>query len=389
MMRKILVGIDVGTHATRVVVSEYTKESPILPIIIGTGVAESRGVRRGYVVNISEIIKSIKKAKAEAEKSSGIVIKQALVSIGGISLKSDVSVGTAVISKADNEVTALDVEKAIKESHDALSLQNRRIVFSNPLGYRLDGKDVLGRPEGMKGIKLEARVLSVTALAQHLDDLEDALLQAGIEVLDIIPSPLAGGVSALSDRQKNVGVALVNIGAETVSLAVYENSILIGLHIFSIGSSEITNDIALGLKISLEEAESVKIGSTHTSYPKKKLEEIIDARLSDIFELIETYLKKIKRNELLPAGIILTGGGAGLPVIEELARTTLRLPTKIGSGEIVTVAKGKLRDSSWFVAYGVTVLGRGNEGNMDMTSLGAFWKQTKDGLQSFLKQFLP
>jgi cell division protein FtsA len=387
-MSKITVGIDVGTHTTRVVVAEHDSESQ-LPVILGTGVAESRGMRHGYIVNSTEAVKSIKRALHEAEKASGIKIKQVVVALGGISLKSDVGVGSAIISKADTEVTALDVDKAIKESEQSLQLSNRQIIFSNLLSCKLDGNEVLGRPEGMKGIKLETRVLYVTALEQHIDDLEATLLEAGVEVTGIIPSPVAASAIALTERQKTVGVALVNIGAETVSLAVYENSALIGLHVFSIGSTDITNDIALGLKIPLEEAESIKLGTNMGSYSKRKLDEIIEARLSDIFELIESYLKKIKRSELLPAGIIMTGGGVGLPLIEELARGVLRLPTKIGTGEMVTVAKGKLRDSSWFVAYGLTILHRGNARQSGSGTFGSFVKNAKGGFQSFLKQFLP
>ncbi len=388
-MRKITVGIDIGTHTTRVVVSEHLKESP-LPVIIGTGIAESKGMRHGYIVNSGEILKSIRRALYEAEKASGVKIKQVVASIGGISLKSDVTSGSAIISKADSEVTALDVDKAVKESEQALTLANRRIIFSNVLACKLDGKEVLGRPEGMKGIKLETRVLYVTALEQHLDDFEAVLLEAGVEVIDILPSPVAASAIALTERQRTVGVALVNIGAETVSLAVYENNALIGLHVFSIGSTDVTNDIALGLKIPLEEAESIKIGTTmNGNYSKRKLDEIIEARLSDIFELIENYLKKIKRSELLPAGIIMTGGGVGLPLIEEMARSVLKLPTKIGSGEMVTIAKGKLRDSSWFVSYGLAVTSRRSGLSFDESSFSGLFKNIKEGLQSFFKQFLP
>jgi cell division protein FtsA len=387
-MRKITVGIDVGTHTTRVVVAEYTSESP-LPVILGTGMAESRGMRHGYVSNSNEATRSVRRALHEAEKASGISIKQVVVSLGGISLKSDIAQGSAIISKADTEVTALDVEKAIKESEQSLQMANRQIIFSNLLSCKLDGKDVLGRPEGMKGIKLETRVLYVSALEQHVEDLEAILLEAGVEVIGIIPSPVAAAAIALTERQKTVGVALVNIGAETVSLAVYENSLLIGLHVFSIGSTDITNDIALGLKIPLEEAESIKIGTTMSTFPKKKLDEIVEARLGDIFELIESYLRKIKRSELLPAGIIMTGGGSGLPLIEEMSRSVLKLPTKIGTGEMLTIAKGKLRDSSWFVAYGLTILHRKSGSGSDSSSIGGLFNSAKGSLKSLLKQFLP
>jgi cell division protein FtsA len=180
----------------------------------------------------------------------------------------------------------------------------------------------------------------------------------------------------------------VNIGAETVSLAVYESERLIGLHVFGIGSTDITNDIALGLRVPLEEAETIKLGTNDAVYPKKKLDEIIEARLSDIFELIERYLKKIKRSELLPAGIVITGGGSNIPVIEHVAKSMLKLPTKIGTGDITTT-KGKLRDSMWFVAYGLTVLGSKNDDELLSSSLSGGTKRAGEALRAFFKQFMP
>jgi cell division protein FtsA len=302
MIRHIIVGIDIGTYTTRVVVSEMEKGNTV-PTVIGVGTSESRGLRHGYIINPEEALKSLRRALREAEKTSGIAIKRAYISIGGVSLHAFVSTGSAIISKADGEVTTFDIDKALRESEQTVPLQNRRIIFRNTISYKLDGVDVLGRPEGQKGVKLETKVLFVTALAQHIDDLESVVVEAGIEPIDFVPSSVAASHVALTDRQRMVGAALVNIGAETVSFAAHENDKLIGLHIFGIGSTDITNDIALGLRVPLEEAETIKLGTNAASYPKKKLDEIIEARLSDIFELIERYLKKIKRNELLPAGI--------------------------------------------------------------------------------------
>ena len=141
--------------------------------------------------------------------------------------------------------------------------------------------------------------------------------------MDIFASPIAASNITLSEKQKIVGVALVNIGSETVSLCVFENELPVLVHTFSIGSSDITNDIALGFKIPLEQAESLKLGNMEEEFSKKKLDEIIEARFSDIFELIENYLKKIKRAELLPAGIVFIGGGSNTPGVEELSKSAL------------------------------------------------------------------
>ena len=357
MIKNIVVGIDIGTHMTRVVVCEFIK-GEIAPRILGTGITSSKGLRYGYVTNIEEAKKNVKRAVLEAEKSSGIKIKRACISIGGISLGSLSGLGSAVISRADGKVTGLDINKALEENKNNLKIPNKKIIDVIPTMYKLDGKEVLGKPEGMKGVKLEVKTLFVTCLEQHLDDLATAVSEAGIEVVDVIPSPLASSLVVLNDKQKTAGCILVDIGAETVSIAVFENGTIQALHIFSIGSTDITNDIALGLKIPLEGAEGLKIGSIIRDYPKKKLDQIIEARLSDIFELIENYLKKIKRSGLLPAGVILIGGGSNIALIEELSKNFLKLPAKIGTAEILNNNKTKVRDSSWFVALGLCLAQR-------------------------------
>jgi len=209
-----------------------------------------------------------------------------------------------------------------------------------------------------------------------------------VEPTDVIASPIAGSHIALSKRQKIVGSALVNIGAETVSLAVFENGSLMSLQSFSIGSSDITNDIALGFKIPLEKAEKFKLGNISEDYSKKKLDEIIEARLSDIFELIENHLKKIKRNELLPAGVVFIGGGANIHRLEELSKSALKLPSRIGTAEIFGNVKTKLRDTAWFTALGLITSGSDNDGYSKRPFSNLF-KDLKNTIKSIAKQFLP
>ncbi|MFA5841998.1 MAG: cell division protein FtsA [Candidatus Paceibacterota bacterium] len=392
MTRKITVGIDIGTFSTKVVVSEHFKDQA-MPSVIGTGFAESDGLRRGYIVNFDEAVKSIKKAVAEAEKSSRVKIKRAYVSIGGISLESVISHGQAIVSRADGEVSDLDVKKAMEESEKGLGeLKNKKIIHSIPVRFKLEGKEVMGRPVGLRGLKLEVKTLFITSLSQHFDDLLEAVENAGVEVTDVVASPIAASLVSLSKRQRNVGCILVNIGAETVSIVVYENDTPISLDVFPIGSTDITNDMALGLKIAPEEAERVKIGGNADAYSRKKLDEIIEARLTDIFELIESHLKKIGRNGLLPAGIILTGGGSGISTIEDLAKASLKLPVKVFGREVSDQTKGKIRDSSWFVAYGLSILsgtGTAIEENGFLRDLKRLLGKTRDVITSSTKQLLP
>lgn len=391
MRKHIAAGIDIGTHQIKVVISESDPgNDKLLPKVLGTGTAESRGLRHGYIVNGRDTAKSIMNAIAIAERASGVKVKKAYLSIGGVSLQSTVSLGSVAISRADAEVTQLDLDKATglaeRNIPNAQTI-NRKILHTVPLSYKIDGKTVMGRPLGMKGNKLEAKVLFVTCLSQHLEDLLDSLSDAGIEVVDVVAAPLAASLVTLSKNQKVAGCLLANIGAETTSIVVFENNLPISLEVFAIGSNDITNDIALGLKVPIEDAETIKRGGLTTAQvSKKKLDEIVAARLSDMFDLIEAHLKRIDRNGLLPAGIILTGGGAALTGIDELAKASLKLPSRIaqfGQGE-----KGGFKDPSWSVAYGLTILGIGTEDATD-SGISKNGKTFALKIGGWFKQFLP
>ena len=387
MIRNISIGIDIGSSTTRVIVGEFEKGEKN-PKIIGVGESATLGIRHGYVVNMDEAISSVRKAVEMAEKTSGIKIKRAFVSISGTTLKSEIGTGISIITKADGEVTNLDINKALEECEENLNLSNKKVVQVVPLSYRLDSKEVLGRLEGMRGNKLEVKALFVTYSVQHLEDLLAVLAEIGVETIDIVPSGVAASYIALSDKQKIVGGALVDIGAEKVSISVFENGLLSSIYTFSIGGADITNDIALEMKIPLENAESLKLGNIEEIVSKKKLDEIVEARLSDIFELIENHLKKIKRSELLPAGIVFVGGGANISLLSELSKSALKLPSKVGTTEIFGNNKTKLRDPAYFTALGLIIALKDNE-NYSEGSLGGFFKDLKRSVKSSLKQLMP
>jgi cell division protein FtsA len=372
---------------TRVLVGEFLKGEKN-PRIIGVGESATLGLRHGYVVSPMLAATSIKNAISMAEKNSGIKIKRAFVSLSDTTLRGEMSSGTTIISKSDGEVTNLDVTKALQDCEDNLSLGNKKIIHTYPISFRLDGKEVLGRLEGMRGTKLEAKALFVTYSKVHLEDLLGAIAEAGVETIDVIASPVAISEIALSEKQKIVGVALVNIGDQTTSLSVFENGLLMSIQIFSIGSSEITNDIALGFKIPLEKAEELKLGNIGEEFSKKKLDEIIEARLCDIFESIENNLKKMKRSELLPAGIVFVGGGANTPKLEELSKSILKLPSSLGTTEFFGNTKTKLRDSSWYTTLGLLISGKDNE-SYSGGGFSTFIKDVKNTIKSSIKQLMP
>lgn len=386
-MRNITVGIDVGTYATRVAVAEHVKGEK-MPRIIGTGTTPTRGLRHGYITNIEQATKTIEKALREAEKSSGVQIKRVIATIGGIGLESTSTTGVAVISKADGEVTQLDVQKAMQVAEENLEIKNRRILHRLPIGYKLDGKNLTGRPEKIKGIKLETKVLFITCFEQHLEDLLTAISDAGVEVIDVVASPISAGEVTLTERDRNMGCLLVDVGSETVTMTVFEEGTAVALRVFATGSTYITNDIALGMKVSLEEAEGLKIGAVLGNYSKKKLDEIIEARIKDIYWIIDTYLKKIKRSGLLPAGVVILGGGSHLNVIEELGKDELRLPCRIGLPEAFKHSKNKIRDTSWFPVLGLVIMGK-NSSFKNTNGMGDFFSKFKKSITNLLKQLMP
>lgn len=388
MADHIITGIDIGTYQVKVAIARLSKKGKgAVPEIIGTGFAESRGLKSGYIIQESDVARSIKSALTQAEKSAGVTVKRAHVAIGSIGLEEMYAKGEIIPARADSEITQSDLEKVMQDSEDRIvdHIPNRRILHSIPLRYTVDGTEVLGRPQGMRGTKLEIDTLFITTYEQHVNDLIATIESVGVYVEDVIASPLAASFVMLSKNQKRAGCLLVNIGAETTSIVVFEDSTPISLKIFPTGSNDITNDIALGLKVPLEEAEKIKRGGmTSTSFSKKQLDEIIRERLTTIFTLIDTHLKKIKRDGLLPAGVILTGGGSSLPMIAEAAKTILELPARTATLEIGK--NTKVKDASWAVAYGLCMWGASDS---EETSTIGIVKHTKKSVLSWLTQFLP
>lgn len=393
MARSTVTGIDIGTYCIKVVIADTEERTEKgLPKILGVGTAESRGLRHGYVTNVRDVADSIRHAVAIAEEKSGKKIKEAFIGVGGIGLASTIVNSTLITSRADAEITDLDLKKIDEQSeHDMphTAKANRRVIYDIPLQYKIDGVPTLGNPAGLTGNKLERKTLFITCLDHHVADLIQAVNEAGIKVEDIMAAPIAAGFVTLSKSQKVAGCVLANIGSETVSIAVFENNIPTSLEVFPIGSTDITNDIALGLKVPLEEAEQIKIGAiTGSAYPRKKLEEIIAARLSDMFELIETHLKRIGRNGLLPAGIVITGGGSGLNSIDTMAKVALKLPSRIGTLGIMN-GNSSFKDATWAVAYGLCIWGLHADEGPEIDNSIQFLKNAIRATRRWLARFLP
>lgn len=385
MRKHTVTGIDIGTFYVKVVIAQIQKDGTP-PHIIGTGSALSRGLRHGYIVNQHDVVESIQKAVAQAQKEAGVKVDRAYISIGGIGLEDLYAHGEAIVSRANSEVSEIDGDTALADAETRIGreLVNRKVLHAIPVEFLLDGRRILGRASGMRGSKLEVDAMFVTIIEQHLNDLIAAVDAAGIEAVDVMASPIAASLVTLTKQQKMVGCVLANIGAETVSIVVFEENTPISLKVFPIGSTDITNDIALEFRVPLPEAEQLKRGAiTGTNLPQKKLDDLVAGQLKQMFGLIQEHLKKINRAGLLPAGVILTGGGSGIATLEDYARAALKLPSETAG---LRLGEQRLKDATWAVAYGLCIWGA--SGDTDTIGIENARSAGVKAL-SWFKQFLP
>ncbi|MFA6050753.1 MAG: cell division protein FtsA [Candidatus Paceibacterota bacterium] len=396
-MHNIAVGIDIGSAVTKVIVAESQSGEKTKPRVIGVGFSVTEGVRHGYIVDAEEAAKSIRLAIDQAQKSSGYRIEKAYFAIGGAGLQGITGSATLSFDK-ESTIGPSDIEQALEQAQAELraeDIRNREVIHAIPLSYKIDGKVVYGKPIGMSAATFEIKAFFVTALAQHLSNLISAAKLARIEIEDIIAAPVAASIALLTKSQRVAGCGLLTFGAETVSLGVFENDVPISIEVYPLGSRDITNDIALGFKVSLDEAERIKVSRPESlPYPRKKIEEIVKARLEDVCDFAQSTLKRIGKAGLLPAGVFITGGGAQSNYIEELVKEKLKLPakkvTKFDGESKVPLAEGK-----WAIAYGLATIGceSGDENGINLT--GRFVKGSGSlsriirVISRFFKKILP
>jgi cell division protein FtsA len=395
-MSKVVTGIDVGTYHVKAVIAQLADDPRQPPRILGSGYAESRGVKQGYITSVEEASRSIAAAVAQASRAAKVPVKRAYVGLGGVGLDEAFARGEAVVERGDSEITERDVPRAIAASEKALAPSatlNRKIIHTIPLRFSVDGVPVMGgNPIGMKGMRISVETLFVTCVERHVRDLVEAVEGAGIEVEDLVASPIAASFVALSKMQKRVGCVLTNIGAETLSILVFEDNKPVSLKVFPVGGTDITNDLALALKIAPEEAEQLKSGAVlNAPASKKKVDDFIGKRLGEMFKLVEAHLKRIGKSELLPAGAILTGGSALIANAPNVAKAVLKLPSKIASLSEGPATSIQLGDGIWAVAYGLTVWGFTSGEGIEQQESGSLsdFKDAFKGTLKYLKKFLP
>lgn len=389
-MRKFYTGIDIGSFQVKVIVAGAAENAELPMQVLGTGAAPARGIRQGYIIDKQEAVRSIREAVTRAAAVAKVNIKSARVAVGGIGLEEVRSTGDVTLTTSGGTVTDKDIDRALRESEKRTSgkLTNRVVLHRIPLEYRVDGERVFGKPHGLLGTKLAVDALLITTISQHHDDIVEAVEAAGVEVEDVMASPLAASLVSLAKPQKMAGVCLANIGADTLSLMVFDNDVPVSLKMFPVGAGDVTNAIALAFQISLPEAESLKRGGvTGSDIPDKKIQTIIAAKLKDMFTLVNNHLKSIGRARLLPAGVVLTGGGSGLSGAVETAKTILKLPAQVGVIGFLPRSTGI--DPSWSVAYGLCRWAYAEDAGFKGSTLVEAFSNAWDSMKQSIRALLP
>lgn len=371
----LITALDFGSETIKMAVAQKRREGKLLEIL-AFAKGPSSAIRRGVIVNPEKTGERVKELLAQIEATVNKKIKEIVCNVGGSHLFVTSSRGVVAVSRADQQISQEDIERVLSAAQAFSLPSNKEILDTIPKEFIVDGEKEIKDPLGMKGVRLEVEILAICGFSPYLKNLTSTLNLGGLNIVDIVPSALASGRAVLDHRQRELGVAVLDIGAWTTDMAVFEEGELIHLAVFPIGSGHITNDIAIGLQTDIDIAEKIKIKFGDCIYQRKgkpeKLEislekkeedrqlisekekkeeaslkestkesrslifsrkvliDIIEARVSEIFDLCQKELKKIGKEKLLPAGIVLTGGTAKLPNIENLAKKELKLPCQIG-----------------------------------------------------------
>ncbi len=349
-MNKYIVGLDVGSHSIKAAVAEIKKNSKLS--LVQVFKMPSAGMRRGVVDDLSEATRAISQALGEIKQISKGAIKNIWLAVGSPDFRSQSGMGMVAVSRADSEIYQDDIDRAVDASQAIKLVGNRMIIHRITNEFIVDGVNGIRDPLGMVGNRLEVRSTIIEAFGPSIKNLTKCVEAAGGEVSGLIFSPLASSRAMLSRNQKELGVAMVDVGFSKTGMNVYEENKLLHSAIFPVGSGNITNDLAIGLKIGVNSAENIKLslgtalakeaptreqvdltkydaGSRGTT-SRRYIGEIIEARLAEILEFVNNELKYVGKAARLPAGVVLAGGGSKLPAMVDLARQELRLNSQVG-----------------------------------------------------------
>ena len=343
---RFVTGLDVGTENVRAVIASVNNDGKIA--IVGYNEGKSAGMRKGIPANLAGPAGAIDKMLGDAERMGGYDVRSAYVSINGSTVISNHTEGMIAVGNAEHEINGEDLNRVEDVAVSGRIPANRDVLDVIPLEYALDGQGGIKDPLGMAGARLEIRANVISALTPNCENLKRATMNADVEALRLIPSVVAAAKAVLTERQKENGVAIIDFGATTTSIAIYEEGDLQYIGVVPVGSNNITNDLAIVLAIATDLAEEIKTrfitGNFHTdkspaikvgkhgerAFERKEVEDVVIARLEEIFDEVRKKLKAAHYDQRLPEGIVLTGGGAKMRDIEIFAKKCLEAAVTIG-----------------------------------------------------------
>lgn len=384
---QIILGIDIGSSTTKLCIVKHHLDKKLPAEILDLKEIQTEGIHKGDIVDEKELANTISKLFSNLSDEILKNKNHIVLSLNAAGISSVVNNTSVISSNIGDEITKTDLDRLEKEAAISVAnIKNKKVIHTIPIKYKLDHNEIQGSPVGMFGKRIEGKFLFVLAPTLYVEKIENILDEINLSIEEVVVGSFAECVPLLSKKQRVAGTALINIGHSTTSILIYENNNPIHISIIAFGSNNITNDLALGLQISLEEAEDIKLGVSGLSYSKRKFEEIVEARIEFISEKINLELEKIGRKELLPGGIVLTGGGSKLAKIDFMLKNYLKLPVKFANTEIRDYSDGQLDDSSFARVYGLTFLAPTVSNNFTVKKI---FNNSIKNIGNFLKRFLP
>ncbi len=389
-----VVGIDIGTKKVTAVIGEITEERKVE--VIGIGTADSKGLRKGVVVNLDITSAAIKKAQEEAELMAGVTIHSAFIGISGAHIKSFNSRGVIAVSGKNREITRDDIRRVIEQSKAVSIPPDREIIHVIPQEFVVDEQDGIREPLGMNGIKLEVNVHIVTGAITLVQNLRTCVERAGINIEEIVLNQIATSAAVLTHDEKELGVGLIDIGAGTTEVAIFERGSLWYTSIIPLGGDNVTNDIAVGLRTPIPDAEKIKRkfgcvisptsdeqetievpsvgkGRKPRVLSRQLLADIIEPRAEEIFRLVDSDIKRMGFEKSLNSGIVLTGGTALLEGLEEAAEEIFDVPVRRGDPTGVGGLVDRVNTPDYSTAVGLLLYGH------DLIKVKGLTKDRKKG----------
>lgn len=415
----LLTGIDIGSSHIRMVIgSSVTREHGSRELtILGAVEVPSQGISKGSVTSIDDAVASVSRCLEHAERMTGQAIQTAWVGIGGTHIVAQESKGVVGVARSDGEIREEDVDRAIEAARTVATPSNHEILHVIPKSFTVDGQRGVKDPVGMTGIRVEVDTLIVQGLSSQIKNVTKGVYRTGLNIDDLVFSILATGEAVISQKQKELGSVVINVGAQTTSMIVYEEGDVVHVAVLPVGADHITNDIAIALRTSIDIAEEIKLkhGTASTSQVEKGLKimvsdfgamgeescthafltNVIRARAEEIFELVDEELARIDRSGLLPAGAFLAGGGAKLPGMNEIAKEVLRLPVTPGTPLGVVAAVEQVNDVAFATAIGLVKWAQDIEDQQGARSLSSLVNKMKGldkvgGLvKGWIKELMP